>query len=155
MKGQQLSKLFNKNGISTKHDLLKPFLIPGLLFKSAKYKIGKMSGGAAQQTNRKEILGEILGDQYILNYTNGKKGKTITKHHTAQSAAGKTFRHNSTTRQAQKLAPTQSSQTIGTLPMPAPNQCALVNSRLKNHNRLLPTATGSGSTFKTPRAWGD
>jgi len=94
MKGQQLSKLLNKRGMSTKHNLLNSFMVPGLLYKSTKYKIGEMSGGAAQQINRSEILGEIIGDQYIINYTNGKKGKTIANVSNKKTSGNKHNKHH-------------------------------------------------------------
>tara|TARA_Y100000389_G_scaffold200845_1_gene242171 strand:- start:4 stop:483 length:480 start_codon:yes stop_codon:yes gene_type:complete len=110
MKGQPLSKLLNKNGMSIKHDLLNSFMVPGLLFKSAKYKIGEMSGGAAQQTNRREILGEILGDQYILNYTNGKKGKTITNISNKKPSGNK---HNKDNKHQKKYKKNKKTKTHG------------------------------------------
>ena len=94
MKGQQLSKLLNNSGMSTKHKLLNSFMVPGLLFKSTKYKLGEMSGGAAQQNNRREILGEIIGDQYIINYTNGKKGKTIANVSNKKTSGNKHNKHH-------------------------------------------------------------
>jgi len=59
------------------HSLLKNFMIPGVLYKDNRIKY-KMGGGASKGASSRILLGEILPDAYISQYTRSRR-KVIKK----------------------------------------------------------------------------
>lgn len=71
MNNLPLSSLLKKNGMVTNNTLLNKFMIPNLLSINQKNKC--QSGGSKLSKKRKEILGEVLPDAYISQYTGSRQ----------------------------------------------------------------------------------
>lgn len=71
MNNLPLSSILKKNGMVTNNTLLNKFMIPNLL--SINQKRQWKGGGSKLSSKRKDILGEVLPDAYISQYTGSKQ----------------------------------------------------------------------------------